>query len=240
MKNQQIDDLFTLKIQEIYNIYLPSKHPFFAQLVEFPHEKLRSPDLLGNFHLRYQSACHATRVMIYKIPFLDSPSLRNRLVKIITDDDKLNLFDSHHYQLTQLFVNIGANILLDDEDFGELNKLKKLLDSKTAYFISLTQELYPKNLGAWCVIEIFADNWMRALMNSLSPCFPLVNQESYFSECFDQNIEEQHAQESIILTSKVLQESPELFESTIIDAYKMAEGLNVLWMSLEELLIENY
>lgn len=240
MENPKIKQLFTLEIQKIYNTYLPSKHPFFSRLANFPHEKLRSPNLLGNLHLRYQSACHATRVMIYKIPYLESPSLRNRLIKIISDDDKFELSQSHHYQLTRLFVNIGAKILIDDEDFGELNKLKKILDPETAYFISLVEELYPKNLGAWCVIEIFADNWMRALKNSLAPCFPSVTQESYFSECFAQGIEEKHGQESLILTSKVLERSPQLFDSTISDANKMAQGLNILWMSLDDLLNKSY
>ncbi|MEM8720382.1 MAG: hypothetical protein AAGE84_13940 [Cyanobacteria bacterium P01_G01_bin.39] len=240
MNIEKIDRLFLSEIEKIYNKYLPSNHIFFTMLSDFPHEKLRSPNLLGNFHLRYQSACHATRVMIYRIPYLENPSLRNRLLKVISDDDQYELFDSHHYQLTRLFVNMGAKILIDDESFGELDRLKENLDSNTAYFVTLVQQLYIRNPGAWCVIEMFANNWMKALMNSLLPCFPFIDNEPYFSECFNQGIETKHAQESLFITSKVLQRSPELFEQTICDANRMAKGLNILWNGLGNLLKENY
>ena len=240
MKNNKLEELFNFKIQNIYNTYLPSKHSFFLNLSQFPHEKLRSPKLLGNLYLRYQSACHATRVMIYKVPYLESPSLRNRLVRIIADDDNVELLNSHHYQLSRLFAKLGAEILTEDEEFGDLNKLKTILDRKTSLFVSLVQDLYPRSLGAWCVIEMFADNWIQALMDSLTPCFPEIHKEEYFNTCLEQDLEKIHSREALDLTNIVLQNHPELLDSTIDDALVMAKGLNMFWTGLDDLLEKYY
>ncbi len=246
MKPHNASDIFSEVLDKLYQDHLPEKHPFFQRLKTFPSEKLCC-SLLGHLHLRYQAACHATRVMVYYIPYLDSPALRVRKLRLINDDDGLENGDTHHYQLTRAFASIGATILIKDEEFGCLDNLKemrdpatneKLLDLETRNFLSLVQKIYPNSLGPWCVIEKFADNWMRALMNSLSVCFPLIKQEPYFADCFNQGVEERHAQEALKLTNIVLANSPKLLDQTIKDAKIMAIGLDKFWSSMENLLQE--
>ncbi len=236
---QNAELTFQNYVNKLYQEHLPSQHPFFANLSALSSEKLTCPDLLGHLHLRYQAACHATRVMVYHIPHLDSPALRVRKLQIIKDDDGLINGDTHHYQLTRAFVRIGANILIDDEEFGSLDKLQNILDPITAEFILLVQNLYPKSLGPWCVIEMFADDWMRAIMDSLSKCFPLVKEEAYFNDCFNEGIETRHAREALELTSLVIRQYPELLDATIEGGFLMANGLDKLWSGLNDLL-NNY
>lgn len=236
MATKNAEQKFQEHIKKLYQQHLPSKHPFFANLSS---KSQLSPDLLGHLHLRYQAACHATRVMVYHIPHLDSPALRVRKLQIIKDDDGLINGDTHHYQLTRAFVQMGAKILIDDEEFGSLNKLKNILDPVTAEFILLIQNLYPQSLGPWCVIEMFADDWMRAIMNSLSKCYPFIKEEAYFADCFNEGIETRHAREALELTSFIIEKYPELFDATIEGASLMATGLNMLWSGLDNLL-QNY
>ncbi|MBF2064966.1 MAG: hypothetical protein IGS39_11170 [Calothrix sp. C42_A2020_038] len=236
MQIQNAELVFKDYITKLYQEHLPSQHPFFANLGALEIEKLNSEDLLGHLHLRYQAACHATRVMVYHIPYLDSPALRVRKLKVINDDDGLINGDTHHYQLTRAFVHMGAKILIDDEEFGSLDKLQNVLDPITANFISLVQNLYPKSLGAWCVIEMFADDWMRAIMNSLSNSFPFVKEEAYFADCFNDGIETRHAQEALELTVLVIGKYPEVLDTTIKGAELMAKGLDTFWSGLDSLL----
>ncbi len=233
---QNAGEKFQKFLDELYEEHLPSKHSFFSYLAQISPEKLSSADLLGNLYIRYQAACHATRVMVYFVPYLDSPALRVRKLRIISDDDSLKYGDTHHYQLSRAFANIGANLLIDDEDFGSVDVLRTELDPITADFVSLVREIYPKSLGPWCVIEMFADNWMRALMNSLSHCFPRIKEEQYFSECFSEGVEERHAKEAQELSKIILIRSPELLQPTIEGARKMASGLDMLWSGLENLI----
>ncbi|MBO3459140.1 hypothetical protein [Aetokthonos hydrillicola] len=235
MKVQSVKDTFSSIMSKLYEAHLPSKHPFFHQLASFTHSKLPSSDLLGELYIRYQAACHATRVMVYHLPHLDRPDWRVRKCSIIKDDDSGEI---HHYQLKNAFAHIGADIV-EDEKFGSLNKLQTILDPVTAGFVYSVQNLYPQSLGPWCVIEMFADDWMRALMNSLSNCFPSITEEPYFADCLDQGIEQRHAQEALDLTGEVLVSSPDLLEQTIEDAHKMAVELDKFWSGLQNLLTEH-
>ncbi len=239
MQTQNVTHIFQDVLDELYQIHLPSKHPFFSRLALFPLEKLRSPDLLGEIYLRYQAACHATRVMVYFIPHLNSPALRVRKLRIISDDDSLSDGNTHHYQLSRAFANMGAKLVIQDEEFGSLDELQKVLDPTTANFVSLVKNIYPQSLGPWCVIEMFAHDWMQALMNALAHSFPLIKQEEYFAECFDQKVEERHAQEAKELTSMILDDSPKLLLPTIEGARIMASELDRFWSGLENLLQDN-
>ena len=80
---------------------------------------MSDPSFLGQILLVYQSAMHATRAAVYYLPHLDSPALRKRKLQIFIDDDGLPNGDTHHYQLTRAFLEIGAKCLLDEEEFGE-------------------------------------------------------------------------------------------------------------------------
>jgi hypothetical protein len=97
----------------------PSRMPFFDNLAAMPHWAASDPSFLGQIYLIYQSAMHATRAAVYYLPHLDSPALRKRKLQIFIDDDGLADGDTHHYQLTRAFRNIGAKCMLEDEQFGD-------------------------------------------------------------------------------------------------------------------------
>jgi len=236
MQPQTADQVFHITLEKLCHDYLPSRHPFFQKLAAFPSDQLRSSPLLSELYFRYQAACHATRVMAYHLPHLDTPALRTRKFKVLQDDDGLENGDAHHYQLRRAFEHIGSPLMVQDEVFGGLDELQTVLDPVTAKFVTLVQTLYPQSLGAWCIVEGLADNWMKALMSSLSTHFPTIQQEPYFAACFSQKIEERHAEDSREMTQLVLARSPALLAPTLQDAHKMAEGIDQLWSGLEQML----
>jgi pyrroloquinoline quinone (PQQ) biosynthesis protein C len=227
---------FASAIAQIAECYCPSRSPFFKRLRDLPSEVARSAGLLGEIHLVYQSAMHATRAAVYYLPHLDSPSMRKRKLQIFIDDDGLQGGDTHHYQFTRAFKNLGAKFLLTDEEFGESEQLCKHLDAETAEFVRLATTLYKRSLGAWCVVELMSDTWMRALAESLSAHFPAISDEPYFADCFSQGVEERHADESLAVTTMVLQGRPELFAETVEDAKLMAKALDGVWQRLDVVL----
>src|SRR5947209_1395509 len=107
-----------------------SRMPFFSRLAGLPRALASDPLLLGQIHLVYQSAMHATRAAVYYLPHLDSPGLRRRKLQIFIDDDGLPGGDTHHYQLTRAFLSIGAKCLLDEEEFGEPAELSHYLEGE--------------------------------------------------------------------------------------------------------------
>jgi hypothetical protein len=229
---------FAAAIAQIAAYYCPSRSPFFDRLRNLSDDAAKSPELLGKIHLVYQSAMHATRAAVYYLPHLDSPAMRKRKLQIFVDDDGLQGGDTHHYQLTRAFRNAGAKFLLDDEDFGAPEQLCRHLDAETAKFVHLSTTLYRRSLGAWCVVELMSDTWMRALAESLSAHFPAISAEPYFADCFSQGVEERHADESLAVTTMVLQAQPELFVETVRDAELMAEALDGVWERLDSIVRE--
>lgn len=225
---------FATAIATIAKRHRPSRMPFFKRLANLPHETARDPALLGKIHLVYQSAMHATRAAVYYLPHLDSPAMRKRKLQIFIDDDGLPGGDTHHHQLTRAFRNIGAECLLDDEEFGEPEELCLRLDSETAHFVRLAQTLYSRSLGAWCAVEVMSDDWMRALAEALAAHFPQVADEPYFAECFAQHVEERHAAEALQVTQTVLRARPELLRATLRDAELMARALDGVWCRLDD------
>jgi hypothetical protein len=204
-------------------------------MAKLPFPVASDPALLGQIHLIYQSAMHATRAAVYYLPHLDSPALRKRKLQILIDDDGLPAGDTHHYQLTRAFVNIGAKALLADEKFGDPEELCDHLDAETVRFVRLARELYGRSLGPWCAVEILSVDWMRALAESISVHFPEFINEPYFRECFSQRVEERHADESLAVTQIVLNERPELLPETLRDARMMAEALDGVWAHLDRI-----
>jgi len=229
---------FAGKIASITEAHRPSRMPFFKKLAALPHESARDPILLGKIHLVYQSAMHATRAAVYYLPHLDSPALRKRKLQIFIDDDGLPGGDTHHYQLTRAFRNIGATCLLEDEEFGDPAELCGKLDPQTAHFVRLTQTLYSRSLGPWCAVEVMSDDWMRTLAEALAAHFPSIVAEPYFAECFDQGVEERHAAEAMAVTEMILRARPELMADTVRDARLMAEALDGVWKRLEQIVAE--
>ena len=209
--------------------------PFFAHLAALPRDVARNPALLGRIHLVYQAAMHATRAAVYYLPHLDSPALRKRKLQIFVDDDGLPGGDTHHYQLTRAFQSIGAAIVLGDEEFGDPQELCGHLDPQTANFVRLSQSLYAHSLGAWCVVEVMSDDWMRALAEALAKHFPQIVAAPYFHECFEHGVEERHAEEALAVTQMILRARPELVPATLRDARLMARALDGVWNRLDEI-----
>ena len=238
MASLQADDAvarFPAEITTIAADHRPSRMPFFKNLAALPREKARDPALLGRIHLVYQAAMHATRAAVYYLPHLDSPALRKRKLQIFVDDDGLPGGDTHHYQLTRAFRNIGASLILEDEEFGDPEELCRHLDLRTAHFVRLAQTLYARSLGAWCAVEVLSDDWMRALAESLSVHFPKIVAEPYFYECFEHGVEERHAEESLSVTRMILSARPKLVAETLRDARVMARALDGVWNRLDEI-----
>jgi pyrroloquinoline quinone (PQQ) biosynthesis protein C len=213
----------------------PSRMPFFARLANLPGTVVTDPLFLGEIHLIYQSAMHATRAAVYYLPHLDSPALRKRKLQIFIDDDGLPGGDTHHYQLTRAFLSIGAKCLLDEEEFGEPGELCHYLEAETAHFVRLAPKLYSRSLGPWCAVEMLSVDWMRALADALSVHFPHFKHESYFEDCFSQKVEERHAAEALEVTQTVLRARPELLLATLRDAKMMAEALDGVWTHLDRI-----
>jgi pyrroloquinoline quinone (PQQ) biosynthesis protein C len=213
----------------------PSRMPFFERLAAMPRSAASDPSFLGQIHLIYQSAMHATRAAVYYLPHLDSPALRKRKLQILVDDDGLPGGDTHHYQLTRAFRNIGAKCVLEDEEFGDPNELCRYLDRKTAHFVALARRLYSRSLGPWCAVETMSVDWMRALAEALSVHFPQFKHEPYFEECFSHMVEERHATEALEVTQLILRARPELLAETLRDAEAIAEALDGVWTQLDRI-----
>jgi hypothetical protein len=228
-------DEFLVAITALAEQHRPSRMPFFGNFAALDYAIASDPSLLGRMHLIYQSTMHATRAAVYYLPHLDSPALRKRKLQIFVDDDGLPGGDTHHYQLTRVFRNIGAEFVLDDEAFGDPEELSQFLDCETAQFVDLAKKLYARSLGPWCAVELMSVDWMRALADALSAHFPQVAREPYFAECFSDRVEERHAEESLSITQTVLQARPSLLAMTIEDAKMMAEALDGVWTHLDRI-----
>jgi hypothetical protein len=213
----------------------PSRMPFFENLATMPYSSASDPSFLGQIHLIYQSAMHATRAAVYYLPHLDSPALRKRKLQIFVDDDGLADGDTHHYQLTRAFRNIGAKCVLEDEEFGDPTELCRYLDGETARFVTLASRLYSRSLGPWCAIETMSVDWMRALAEALSVHFPQFKHEPYFEECFSYRVEERHSAEALEVTQLVLRARPALLVATMRDAKTIARALDGVWTQLDRI-----
>src|SRR3954463_9359204 len=228
-------DQFPVAISLLAEQHRPSRMPFFRNLAALDHAAASHPSFLGQIHLVYQAAMHATRAAVYYLPPLDSPALRKRKLQIFVDDDGLPGGDTHHYQLTRAFRNIGAKIKIGDEEFGGPEELCEHLDSDTALFGRWAQKLSARSLGPWCAVEVMSVDWMRALAESFAVHFPQFAHESYFEDCFSHQVEERHAQESLEVTQMVLRQRPELLNETLRDAKMMAEALDGVWSNLDRI-----
>jgi hypothetical protein len=232
-----IDD-FPRAMVALLEQHRPSRMPFFGRVAALPFLIASDPVFLGEVHLIYQAAMHATRAAVYHLPHLDSPALRKRKLQIFIDDDGLEGGDTHHYQLTRAFRNIGAKLRLEDEEFGSHEELCDHLDKETAHFVRLTKTLYARSLGPWCAVEMMSADWMKALADAFSVHFPQFSHDPYFEECFSHHVEERHAEESLAVTQMVLRERPELLSETLRDAKMMAEALDGVWSSLDRVVLD--
>src|ERR1700726_4352150 len=139
-------DEFPVAMSRLAEQHRPSRMPFFRNLATLDHAAASDPSFLGQIHLVYQAAMHATRAAVYYLPHLDSPALRKRKLQIFVDDDGLKGGDTHHYQLTRAFRNIGAKIVLEDEAFGSHEELCQHLNHRSGHLECLAQKLYTASL----------------------------------------------------------------------------------------------
>lgn len=229
------DSTLFRRLDDIAQRHRPSEHVFFRCLSHSDLQQTADPTHLGELLHHYQAAMHATRAMAYFLPMLDSPALRKRKLRILVEDDGLANGDTHHYQLTQAFVGLGAAPKLDDESYGDLEILAGLVDIGTAGFISAVRRLYPSSLGAWAIIELLSDDWMHALADALATSFPAIVDQPYFADCFEGHVEERHGAEALELLELVLADRPGSLDLTLRHAEEMAEQLNRLWDALHEI-----
>src|SRR5262249_4032299 len=80
-QREPVDD-FSNIMAAMLNKHRPSRMPFFGRLAAMPISVVSDPLFLGQIHLNYQSAMHATRAAVYYLPHLDSPALRKRKLQI--------------------------------------------------------------------------------------------------------------------------------------------------------------
>jgi hypothetical protein len=231
---------FDAQVGEICRAYLPSKHPFFVALGSMVPGP--TPAQLGRIHLLYQAAMHATRAAVYRLPLLDSPGLRKRKLEILVDDDGLPGGDTHHYQLTRAFVDMGASILLDDEGFGGIRPLASFVanvaqGTRTARFMLQVEEAYARSLGPWVIVEAMSVDWMQALAEALAWHHPAVTQEPYFRECFDGQVEEHHARVAAEVTWAVVGGNQALTAATLNEATSIARALVGVWDDLLQVVL---
>lgn len=229
---------FPAAIDAIAASHKPSAQTFFQRLPTLPEKVAHDPELLGRLYLIYQAAMHATRAAVYYMPHLDAPALRKRKLQIFVDDDGLPGGDTHHYQLTRAFRNLGAACPIGDEDFGDADELAVHLDGATTHFVQLAKTLYARSLGPWCIVETMSDDWMRALADGLATHFPAIVTEPYFADCFNHGVEERHAEEALAVTQMVLARRPELFDQTVADARMMADALDGVWAAMDHQVAE--
>jgi hypothetical protein len=183
--------------------------------------------------IRRQCTRPAPRSITYR-----TSTPRKRKLQIFIDDDGLDGGDTHHYQLTRAFRNIGARVRLEDEAFGSHEDLCDHLDVETAHFVRLTKKLYSRSLGPWCAVEMMSADWMKALADAFSVHFPQFGHEPYFEDCFAHHVEQRHADESLAVTQAVLRQRPELLTETLRDAKMMAEALDGVWSSLDHVVLD--
>lgn len=213
--------------------------PFFAHLASVDPAIMRDPSVLEELYRRYQAGMHATRVMVYMLPHLDTPALRTRKLQIYIDDDGLPGGDTHHAQLRRAFADMGAGLDASDDDrYGDLDLLANELDPSTARFVKTVKTLYTRSLGAWCVTENFSDDWLHAFADALAVHHPSVRDATYFAECFAEGVEERHGEESLNITEDILSARADLTADTFADAKVMADALRAFWVSLDEVLVE--
>jgi hypothetical protein len=200
-------------------------------LAKAPAEVVKNPGWLAEFYVRYQTAMHSTRAAVYFTPRLNTPSLRQRKIGIISDDDSQEKL-SHHKQLEAMFERMGANPIKHEDWFGCAQDMIPSVDAQTADFVKVVDVLYRQDTGAWCIAEVLSDDWLSALAHSFEPFNPTVKQEQYFDEIFSGHVEIVHMMETVSITEEILAKYPHLLKQTIQNAETMAKNLNKLWDNL--------
>lgn len=236
-QHHTLEPSFRTQVVDLLDRHRPSRHPFFARLAAAPRDVARDPEFLEELYKRYQAAMHASRVMVYFLPHLDSIDLRVRKVKVLLDDDAGEHGDTHHYQLRRTWTTmLGRPPRVRDDEFGDLDTLISVCDVDTSRFIWMAKALYPASLGAWVTVEGLAHDWIGALLNSLLPHFPNLEDTDYFQQNYNNKIELEHAEEALDTVCLVLARRPNLQHETIHGVEEMGRALDALWSGFDRLL----
>jgi hypothetical protein len=83
------------EIEKIARAYDPRPHYVWEKMAA----QSLNPVRLGKVYNIYQSAMHATRAEVYKLPYLDTVPLRKIKLDILNNDDNLPNGGAHHCQL---------------------------------------------------------------------------------------------------------------------------------------------
>lgn len=228
---------FANAVDELLRKHHPANHPFFRKLRKRGREAVANIAFLDGLYLRYQSAMHATRVMVYFLPHLDAVDLRMTKLHILADDDGLAERDNHQYQLRRTWEYLMRQPpSLADTALAGLEELKTSVDPFTANFIAATQSLYPRSLGPFVIVESLADEWIGALLDALGPHCPGLDRTAYFRDNLFRGVEVEHRNEARRLASAVFDRWPEHEPEAEVGASQMAIALDDLWHGCELLL----
>jgi hypothetical protein len=220
----------TQRLQIALDEFRPSRHKFFPMLKGASESLIRSPEFLDSLYVRYQAAMHATRVMVYFLPFLDEIEFRTRKCEIIAEDDNLPGGDTHHEQLRRTWTTLlGRKPSAADSYFGSLDVLAKALDQETGRFVEFVYREYPKTLGPWVMVEGLAHNWIEALCDSLTPHFPNIANTDYFVGNLTSGVELEHADVALVLFEQVIARNPQIVEASVEAAIETGSQLNRFW-----------
>lgn len=225
---------FERAVDDLLRTHRPSKHPFFDKLVGAGARAVEHVEFLDGLYRRYQSAMHATRVMIYHVPHLDAVDLRMAKLRILSDDDGLAYGDNHQSQLRRTWEYLMRSPpSLDDDQLAGLDALKTIVDVHTAAFISTVQNIYPLSLGPFVTIESMADEWIGLLFRAMKPHCRDLEQTDYFRENLFKGVEVTHKNEARRLASVVFERWPEFEPAAEAGALQMAVALNDFWAGCE-------
>lgn len=217
-------------IRNLLEKHCPKKHRLFKLIENAKLDSERFGRVFDELYTRYQAAMHATRVMVYFLPHLDTINLRIRKCAIIAEDDNLPEGDSHHTQLRRTWTKLlGREPKAKDSFFGSLDRLAENLDPGTARFVSHVHREYPKTLGPWIVIEGLAHNWIVALCKALSRHFPDIQRTEYFVGNLTSGVELEHATASLDLFFEVLRLNPQIETESIEAVESTAAELDRFW-----------
>jgi len=206
------------EIEKIARAYDPRPHYVWEKMAA----QSLNPVRLGKVYNIYQSAMHATRAEVYKLPYLDTVPLRKIKLDILNDDDNLPNGGAHHCQLADLFRWLGAVGMIPDDDFGSLGWKAATMETPTGTFINIVEALYNKSLGPWCIIERLSKSWLFGLHRGLGcPSHPYFNGITA--------VEDRHANIAIDTTCLVLETRPLLADIFLYDAEMVARALTGVW-----------
>ncbi len=118
-----------------------------------------------------------------------------------------------------------------------LERLESTLLPEVREFIEIANKAYKKNLGAFVIIETYADVWMRALYDAMKDHFESQTTSApYFKEIFDNQTEKRHARTALNLAQDYLNQNPGEAFQIISGMDDVASYMYLAWTGLNSYL----